>query len=79
MIIKEISIKPWVYTLYKCNEDYVLSVAFCNGSVDYSRAFKIKSTDLTEEYLTKLAEAITSNYENYKEIEVKLPELSIKK
>ena len=69
--------KRWVYTLYDVNGQYVLSVAFCNGPVDYSRAFRIDSGNLSEEYLTELSSKISSDYEKYKELEVPLPELDL--
>ena len=77
MAIKEVAMKRWVYTLYEVNGEYVLSVAFCNGPVDYSRAFKISSDNLDEVYLTELSSKITNNYEEYKELEVPLPELDL--
>jgi hypothetical protein len=73
--IKQVAMKRWVYTLYDVDGQYVLSVAFCNGPVDYSRAFKVDSENLSEEFLTALSSKITSDYDKYKELEVPLPEL----
>lgn len=77
MAIKQVAMKRWVYTLYDVGGQYVLSVAFCNGPVDYSRAFRIDSENISEEFLTELSSKITSDYSKYKEFEVPLPELDL--
>lgn len=62
--------KRWVYTLYQTDENYVLSVAFCNGPVDFSRKFRIDIKDVNDEIISVLARDIVDNYEKYKDIEV---------
>jgi hypothetical protein len=62
--------KRWVYTLYQTDENYLLSVAFCNGSVDFSRKFQIDIKEINDEIISALAKDIVDNYQKYKGIEV---------
>ena len=76
MITKEICSKPWVYTLYEVGGELILSVAFCNSYVDFSRTFKISNSDISDKALTKLAANIVENYELFKKFEVPHPSIS---
>lgn len=74
MSIKEIKNKPWVYRLFSTENGYILSVVFCNGYVDFSRAFKVEINSLNDDYLAEKAKEISENYEKYRSQEVDLPE-----
>ncbi|WP_435237820.1 hypothetical protein ACR30L_09800 [Psychromonas sp. PT13] len=76
MTTKKICSKRWVYTLYNVDGEYILSVVFCNSYVDFSRAFKISSSDISDKALMKLTADIIENHELYKKFEVPHPSIS---
>jgi L-ribulose-5-phosphate 3-epimerase UlaE len=49
--MKIIAKKNWVYCVLLENDEQILSVPFGEGSVDFSRAFKIPLVSLDEDYL----------------------------
>ncbi|WP_077929475.1 hypothetical protein [Wohlfahrtiimonas populi] len=69
---KKIAQKRWVYTLYKTDQsgEYIFSVAFCNQTTDFSIDYLLHIEDLSDEYLTKLANQITDSPELYEMYQV---------
>lgn len=64
--------KNWFYSLYDNGEYLVLKVAYCNGTVDFTRNFKFHENEvaLDEKSLDELARDIIDNYDSYKSREV---------
>ncbi len=62
----------WDFTLYEVEENYIISVVFFNSMVDFSRSFKLTTTEksFNLNQLKELSELIRNNYENYKEREI---------
>jgi len=71
--MKIIAKKNWVYCVLLENDEQILSVPFGDGSVDFSRAFKIPLVSLDEDYLEGLAKDVRTNYEKFKPLEVTHP------
>lgn len=71
-MIKAITKNNWDFTLYKVDNEYIISVVFFNSMVDFSRSFKLteeeKSFDF--EQLKELSDLIRNNYNTYKEREI---------
>ncbi|DAC18869.1 MAG TPA: hypothetical protein D7I06_01020 [Candidatus Poseidoniales archaeon] len=65
--------KNWAYCVYDSGDGYIISIPFGHSFVDFSKAFKLNLDSMDEEYLTKKAEDIKNNYENYKQFEVPDP------
>lgn len=64
--------KNWFYSLYDNDGHFILKVAYCNGSVDFTRNFKFNANEIStsESEVDSLAKDIIDNYQLYKFREV---------
>lgn len=74
-VLEEIAQNDWDFVLFKTDECYVINVLFSHSAVDFYRSFKLSAGEgnLDFEGIKQLSERIRTNYESFKDREIKPP------